>query len=69
MENDPTLHQDQQNQSDQFIKVQGAKKANDFIKRDPVTDDRPMTEEEKTQQTKPEDFEKFKLDELEKLNE
>ncbi|GAA0482007.1 hypothetical protein IRB23SM22_11000 [Alkalibacterium sp. s-m-22] len=68
MENDPTLHQDQQNQADHFLKTKATESGNEFIKRDPVSDDRELSEEEKAQITRPEDFEKFNLDDLDQLN-
>ncbi|GAA0354820.1 hypothetical protein GCM10008932_04780 [Alkalibacterium iburiense] len=64
MENQPTLHQDQQNQADQAVKAEGLKETNPFIKRDEVIDDRELSEEEKAQRSKPEDFEKFNFDQL-----
>lgn len=68
LENDPTLHLDQQNQADHFLKTKATQSGNEFIKRDPFSDDRGLSEEEKAQMTRPEDFEKFNLDDLDQLN-
>lgn len=67
LENDPTLHQDQQNQADHFLKTRATESGNEFIKRDPVSDDKELSEEEKASMTRPEDFEKFNLDDLDRL--
>lgn len=64
MQNDPTLHQDQQNQADKAVRAKQLKKTNEFIKRDEVIDDRELSEEEKAQRSKPEDYEKFNFDHL-----
>ncbi|MCC5894540.1 MAG: hypothetical protein JJU16_03695 [Alkalibacterium sp.] len=64
MENDPTLHQDQQNQSDYFLKAQGAKESDRLLKNEPGEDGADLSEDEKEKQTKAEDFEQFDLDKL-----
>lgn len=66
MKNDPTLHQDQQSQADQAAKAESLRETNEFIKRDEVIDDRELSEEEKAQRSKPEDYEKFNFDQLDK---
>lgn len=68
LENDPTLHQDQQNQADHFLKARAAENGNELTKRDPLSDDSELSEEEKAQMTRPEDFEKFNLEDLDQLN-
>lgn len=68
MENDPTLQQDQQNQADQAVKAESLRETNEFIKRDEVIDDRELSEEEKEKRSKPEDYEKFNFENLDKKN-
>lgn len=68
MENDPTLQQDQQDQADQAVKAESLRETNEFIKRDEVIDDRELSEEEKEKRSKPEDYEKFNFENLDKKN-
>ncbi|PRY82748.1 hypothetical protein [Alkalibacterium olivapovliticus] len=68
MENDPTLHQDQQNQADHLLKARGAKRAKEFAENDTDSDQAGLSDEAKEEEAKPEDFEKFNLDKLDHSN-
>lgn len=77
MQNDPSLHHDQQNQADHLIKTKGSEKAADFADENEQTskDDlqekpagKHLSEAEKEEQTDPYDFEPFALDKLDKIN-
>lgn len=66
MQNDPSLHHDQQNQSDYFIQEQGAEKGAEFA--NDAEENGMEGGAETAGQTEPKDFEPFNLDALDNMN-
>ena len=76
MQNDPSLHQDQQNQADHLIKAKGVEQTAKEMKsddeeveknqsQDPAQKN--LSEAEKADQTDPKDFEPFNLDKVDDI--